>query len=291
MPRRLLLPLAVVALLAGCGGDDGSVATPTSSASAPAPAPPVQIVLTPLDVRLVAPGEQPRAVLRHELRPGSTSTGELTFALDVEGVAGAEIVGPSTITVRAVDGNGTATAAYALEGLDVTSRGEGDAIPTAADALDITGEVVVTADRTATSATVQTTSSGDIPGLDAVAGSLDPRLTSLLFPFPSEPIGPGAEWEIRGPLPFFGATVELEALARLVSRSAEQFEIGIAVTLASPPAGSDIAIDLSGFGEIGGTTSGLVPRSGSIVATGGIVLPDRGPDPIPTTMELRIAGQ
>ena len=166
------------------------------------------------------PGEQPRAVLRQALQAGSTSTGELTFALDVEGVAAAEIVGPSTITVRSVDGDGTAVADYALEGLDVTSAGEGDAIPTVTDALDITGEVVVTADRTATSATVQTTSSGDIPGLDAVAESLDPRLTSILFPFPSEPIGPGAEWEISGPLPFFGANVELDAIANLVSRSA-----------------------------------------------------------------------
>ena len=289
MLRPLLIGLSIVGLLGACGGDDGSEATPTSFAPAPSQA--VEIALTPLDVRLVQPGTSPRSVLRHELRPGSTSSGELTFALDVAGVAGAEIVGPTSITIQSVDGNGTATADYALEGLDVTSQGGGDAIPTTTDALDITGEVVVAADRTATSATVQTTSSGDIPGLDAVAGSLDPRLTSLLFPFPSEPIGPGAEWEVTGPLPFFGATVELDAVARLVSRSAEEFEIGIAVTLASRPGAPGIAIELSGFGEIVGTTDALVPQSGSIVAEGGIVLPDRGPDPIPTTMELRITGQ
>jgi len=288
--RRCLVPLSLVALLAACGGDDGG-----SQAADPSPAPVpyrgTPIVITPLDARLVTPGSAPRSVLRHDLRTASTSTGEMTFALDVTGVLAVELVGPSTITVRAVDGRGTATADYALEGLDLVSTGEGDVIPSSVDAVDITGEVVVEADRTATSATVQTAASSDIPGLGAVARSVEPRITSLLFPFPSEPIGLGAEWQITGALPFFGTTVELDATARLVSRSAERFEISLAVGLASRPDAPGIVVDLSGSGAIVGRTDALVPRSGSLVVNGDVVLVGRSLEPVAATLELRIAGR
>ena len=51
---------------------------------------------------------------------------------------------------------------------------------------------MVAPDRGVTAtATVQAEADGAVPGSRRLAGSLDPRLTSLLLPFPHEPVGVG----------------------------------------------------------------------------------------------------
>lgn len=284
MRRPLAVLLAAAAVLAACGGDDGGGAATTT----PATSPPTVAALAPLEVRLLRSGAAPRSVLRHELEEGTSSSGDLRFDLTVEGVAEATIEGPNSIAISAVDDAGVATADYGLVGLDVTVS---SADTPATDALDLTGEVTVAPDRSATAATIQTRSSGAIPGLDSVATSLDPRLASLLFPFPEAPVGVGAEWEIRGPLPFFGTTVELVALARLVGREGPRFEIGVALTMITPEGEGTNRIDARGFGELVGRGDQLVPVSGAVEASGGMVLVDRGPEPLPMALTLRITGR
>lgn len=279
---------AAALFLAGCGDRGGDEAT-TTSADADGALPPQAVPLTPLEVELVRAGTSPRAVLEHDISPGTEWVGELSFGLAVEGVSTAQVDGESHLEAIAVDDDGTVTADYGLLGLDVAVGAEG--APPVEDALDITGEVVVEADRTVTSATVQTTASGDIPGVEGVAAALDPRLSSLLFPFPAEPIGPGAEWDIRGPLPLFGTVVQLEARARLVRRQGGRFDIAVAVVLTSADDEPGPGIDLTGLGEIKGDVTALGPDEGTIAASGTIVLPDRGPEPRPMTMDVRLTGQ
>ncbi len=291
MSRRRLVLLSAwclgVAVLVGCG-DDGPTgeATPTTST-----APPRVLGLTPLTVELIDAGAEPRQVLAHDIADGTSWTGDLTFDLSVESVTTAHIEGESHLDTESVGAEGSVTARYGLLDLDVSAQSGDPDVPPTEGTLDITGRVVVGPDRTATAATVSTEATGDLAGIDAVAAGLDPRLSSLLFPFPTEPIGNGAEWDISGPLPLFGTGVVLEARARLEQRQGGRFDIVVTVGLATPDGQDGPQIDLTGFGEIAGNVGSLGPSLGSIVTSGGIVLPDRGPDPLPMTMELHLEGR
>jgi len=247
--------------------------------------------LTPLTVELVEPGAEPRQVLAHDIAEGSSWTGDLLFDLSVESVTTVHIEGESHLDTESVGAEGSVTAQYGLRDLDVSAQLGDPDVPPREGNLDITGRVVVGPDRTATAATVSAEATGDLAGIDAVAAGLDPRLSSLLFPFPSEPIGNGARWDITGPLPLFGTGVVLEAEARLERRRGGRFDIVVTLSLATPEDQDGPAIDLTGFGEIQGDVASLGPSLGSIVTSGGIVLPDRSPDPLPMTMELQLSGR
>jgi len=286
--RPLVFALAcslALGVLAGCGDDD------VEEEAAPSTTVPRVLGLTPLTVELVDGGTEPRQVLAHDIAEGTSWTGDLTFDLSVETVTTVAIEGESHLDTESVGPDGSVTAGYGLVGLDVSAQSSDPALPPQEGTLDITGRVVVGPDRTATAATVSTQATGDLAGIDAVAAGLDPRLSSLLFPFPSEPIGDGAEWEITGPLPLFGTGVELAARARLDHRRGGRFAVVVTLSLTTPEGQDGPQIDLDGFGEIDGDVGSLGPSLGSVVTSGGIVLPDRGLDPLPMTLELRIEGQ
>ena len=272
--------------MAGCS-DDGGSSTTTSSTTAP----PQVVGLTPLTVELVEAGAEPREVLAQDIAEGTSWTGDLTFDLGVESVITAAIVGESHLDIESVETEGSVTAAYGLLDLEVSAISMDPDLPPQEGTLDITGRVVVGPDRTATAATVSTEATGDLAGIEALAAGLDPRLSSLLFPFPAEAIGTGAEWDISGPLPLFGTDVELAARARLEQRQGGQFTVIVALSLTTPEDQEGPQIDLDGFGEIEGDVASLGLDLGSIVTSGGIVLPDAGPDPLPMTLEVHIDGR
>lgn len=288
MPRRcLVIALAcclALGVLSGCGDDEAEEAAPSTTV-------PSVLGLTPLTVELVEPGAEPRQVLAHDIAEDSRWTGDLVFELSVESVTSAHIEGASQLDAESVRADGSVTARYGLLDLAVSAEAGDPALPPTQGTLDITGRVVVGPDRTATAATVSTEATGDLAGIDALAAGLDPRLSSLLFPFPTEPIGDGAQWNITGPLPLFGTGVVLDAQARLERRQGGHFDIVVTLSLTTPQDQQGPTIDLSGFGEISGEVGSLGPSRGSIVTSGGIVLPDRGTEPLPMTMELEIDGQ
>lgn len=286
MSRRLLVLLLVGCLsagvLTGCGADDGDDEA-TATTTADTVAPPVASVITPLTVELIDAGAEPRQVLRHEFTEGDTWTGDLGFTLS-SGDTSAVIDGESRLDITSVDDSGIATATYALAGLDVVVESQGI---DAADAVDINGEVVVAPDRTVASATVQVQSDDAIPGADAVAGALDPRLPSLFFPFPAEPIGPGARWAISGPLSLFGAQVDFVAEAELTSRNGGRFDVAVAIEMRDQVRSG---VALVGVGRIRGDRATIGPVEGSIVLDGS-VLPVEADRPQPATLDLRIVEQ
>jgi len=283
VPRRcLVIALAcclALGVLSGCGDDDGA-GEATAATTAVTAAPTVASVITPLAVDLIDAGAEPRQVLRHDFTVGDSWSGNLEFTLSSAGTT-ATIDGVSGLEITSVDDAGIATASYALEGLDVVVESQGIDAP---DAVDISGEVVVAPDRTVDSATVQVQSDEAIPGVEAIAGALDPRLPSVFFPFPAEPIGPGARWAISGPLSLFGAEVDFVAEAELTSRNGGRFDVTVAIEMRDPVRSG---VALVGFGRIQGDTARLGPVTGSI-ALSGTLLPPGADRPQEAALDLRI---
>lgn len=284
MPRRCLVFALLCSLalgvLTGCGDDGDPVDT---AEEAPVTTVPQVLALTPLTVELVDGGAEPRQVLGQQFSPGTTWSGDLDFTLSSTGTT-AEIGGVSRLEVTSVDDSGAATTDYALEGLDVASEDQGI---DATDAVDISGELVVAPDRTVTSATVEVRSSGAIPGADAIASALDPRLPSLLFPFPEAPIGPGARWRITGPLSLFGADVDFIAEAELATRTGGAFEVVVSIEMRDPVRSG---VTMTGFGRIRGDIAQVGPVEGSIVLSG-TLLPAGADRPQEAALDLRIVEQ
>jgi len=281
--------VTLVLLVPGCGDDGGEATDATPPPADTARTVPTRLAVTPLTVSLEAPGQAPRSPLRQDLRPGPSGTADLEFALAVEGVNSARVSGDAGLEVTDVADVGRATVDYGLTGLDVSvsagSAAEGEPVT---DALDITGVLEVGPARDVSTASVETTNTGEIPGVEAVAGSLDPRMAFLLLPFPSEPVGVGARWTVEGPLPLFGTTVTLVADVRLEERRQGRYTVTAGVAMETSEGGSGPEIALLGTGRLAGDVSRLGLRQGTIGLDGTVVLPDRGPDPRPMTLELDV---
>lgn len=288
MRRRTLLCCGLVAslVLAGCSDDGGG----GSDAPAATTVVPLPVAISPLEVTLVSPGPAPLALMAHNFTPHDRWRGHLTFTVDVGTGSTLAVEGPSTLANESVDGSGAVTAAYALDGLDLTTTTAEGAETAADDALTITGHVVVDEHRTATDATVLSRSSGEVPGVDSIASALDPRLPSILFPFPTEPISPGAQWDIEGPLSLLGAQVDLEARAELTRRRGDRFRVTVLLRLNTPESAGGAEIHLNGAGDITGRLDQLGPVRGS-VTLGGTIAPDDPEDTRPLNLQLRIREQ
>jgi hypothetical protein len=285
--------LALLALVAGCGGDDGDEGagdpeSPTSVTAGPGGLTAADI--TPLSVELLEPGREPRSALAADLSATHPSAADFRFDLAIEGVTSAHVVGTSRMGAPSeVDDDGTAEVHYSLGGLDVALTVAGLPPTRAEDALAMNWQLVVGPDRGITSATVQTLTSGNLPGVETVAGSLDPRLTSLLLPFPAEPVGIGGQWRVEGSLPMFGSTVALVADLELVQRRGSSFVVAAALTITTPHAESTPDISLEGLGRLGGDLHQLGLRRGSVAMSGTIAQAAPGAEVIPMPLTLDVA--
>jgi len=287
--------VALALLAAACGDDDGTddplplgTAPPTTVAQGPTTAVPE---LTPLEVELLLPGEAPRQPLVHDVAAGTVWNGDLAFTLAVDTVADVSVATDNRLDQRAVAADGTISTGYALTGLDLTLNSTDGAAAEVDDALTISGQLLVGPDRTVEEATVETevTDPSLPPAVRSFASALDPRLTTLLLPFPAQPVGPGGEWLISGPIPFFGNQVVLSTRAALIRRDAETFQLDLAVSMTTPDdSGNDI--ELSGLGQLVGRFDTLGPTSGRISLEGTISLPDRSPAPLPMRLDLEVTG-
>jgi hypothetical protein len=264
--------VAVLAASACAGGGDDP--SPTTSSAPPVTEVPAPI--SPLTVELVDAGARPQAVLAHDLAAGDRWTGRLQLDLAVGSAEPATIRGRERLDVQSILPGGV-VATYALEELEIT--GGGPTVPP--EQGDITGELVLGLDRTVTSATVQPSAT-----TDTLAAALDPRLPFLLFPFPDEPIGIGARWEIRGPLSLFGNPVDLLATARLLRRDGDRFEIDVLLALQSPSGRRGGRLSLSGTGEIVGSVSQLGPLRGAIAVQGTTRGAGQGPQPAAFALQI-----
>jgi hypothetical protein len=287
---RRLLAVSLVAALLAVGCSDDQEPSGNEFGAAPPPTGPINVGITPLAVTLRADGAPPREVLVQDLAVGDRSDSALTFDLAIDGVTSSRVEGNTSLDVTAVDSAGTASIDYLLGGLDVAIAAEGTPTDPIVDALDIFGELRVGPDRGVTAATVETRTSGDVPGIDGLAASLDPRLTSLLLPFPAEPVGVGARWTVQGPLPLFGATVTLTADLELVERQGGRYEVTATLSAETPTPGTGPDVTLEGIGRLAGDLDAPGIRSGSVALDGTIVIPARGVTPLPMTLEMRVRG-
>ncbi len=273
--RPVAISVVVLALLAGCSDDEEpEPALPAAPLDTSQPAGPVTVAITPLGVTVRDRGATPREILEQDLAEDQPSVGELTFDLQVEEISNARIVGDNRLDVMSFrEGDATATVEYALSGLDVALAESGEPTDPIEDALSLTGTLQVGPDRGVTAATIDTQASGEIPGVEALADSLDPRLTSLLLPFPTEPVGIGAEWTVQGPLPMFGATVSLTAEMQLVERQGNHYVLTAALAMETPTPGSGPEVTLQGIGRLVGDLRRLGLLEGTMGMDGTIGLP------------------
>jgi hypothetical protein len=282
-----LVPLLAAGLLVGttaCGGDDGEAATTTSALTTRDLQP-----LSPMQVELIDPGEEPRQEMVHEFSPGATWDGGIEFGLEADGVISARAFGDSTLSVQEVDDDGNALVHYTLDALDVAlATGTASAGNTVPDALSVASDVLIQPDRAGVSATTpQVAASGSVPGAEGLADSLDPRLVFLLFPFPSEPVGRGARWTVHGSIALLGSPVDLAGEVRMTRHQGAAFTIEVEITISpTEAAAAPVQLDLAGLGRVSGDLHQIGPKRSSMIVTGTAVIQDRGPTPQPMSLSL-----
>lgn len=286
MSRRLLVPLLAGALLVGaaaCSGDDADDASDTTAATTRDLRP-----LSAIEVELDEPGQEPRTALVQSVNEGATWDGGIEFELAAEGLLAARALGDTTMGVVEIDDDGNALVHYTLDGLDValsdTVSSAGNTTP---DALDVASDVLIRPDRAGVAATTpEVAASGAVPGAEGIADSLDPRLVFLLFPFPSEPVGQGARWTIRGEMALLGSPVQLVGDVHLVRLQGNAFTIETAITISpGPSVEGAVELDLTGVGRVRGDLHQLGPRTSTMAVSGTGQIPDR-PEPQPVSLRL-----
>jgi hypothetical protein len=193
--------------------------------------------------------------------------------------------------VRSVEPEDVADVDYRFTGLDI-SLGVGTEVDPVVDAIDLDGDLLVHPDRRVESATVATRLSDALPSiLRDILNELDPRVTTLLLPFPTEPVGRGARWRITGPLPVLGAATVLDAQARLVRHRGALFDIVFDIALTTPDQGDGNALELEGLAHLVGDTRSLGPTLGTLDLAGTVDVAGTGTEPFPLQLSMTINGR
>jgi hypothetical protein len=288
----LAVGLVAWLLSVGCGGsgDDAGGPADDGPAASTEDGPRGETAdIVPLSVELLDAGSGPRSVLAEDVGAIRGSSAPFRMDLTVTGITSARVEGMSRIGAPVELEDGAAAVAYGLGGLDVTLDVAGSPRTVAQDALAMNWQLAVGPGRRVLAGTVRTLTSGNLPGVETVASSLDPRLTSLLLPFPTEPVGIGAQWDVEGPLPMFGATVSLAGRLELVERRGARFVISAALDISTPRPGTTADITLEGFGRLAGDLHQLGLREGSLSMSGTFARADRGGVAITSPMSVGIS--
>jgi hypothetical protein len=199
---------------AAAGSGTNAPAAP-SGAGATAQAPSKQ-------VKLLEAGAEPRKVLR--LHP--TSDDKQTLILTVKSTK-ADLKVTLDATVKQVAGDGTITYALVLSDLDPGAK---PGVPAeAAEAMKgvlnslkgVSGTGTVSSQGICAAIKVQS-GSGSNPFAGLIMDQLRDLLRQLVVPLPEEAVGPGAKWEVKGPIKSQDLTIDNTSTCELVSLEGER---------------------------------------------------------------------
>lgn len=299
-PRRTRLrTTAVVALaiaaLAGCSDDDPGTIPPVPTSTAPVQGDPTAIPTAPgfedfpessdgpgtqdgsstSGVQLIDDGTTPRRVLAYTAEEGyaetttmevattstvddaSTELPDLRLTLDnrVTRTAGTEVTVLQQITGAATPGLSGSARTQADEAL-APLLGSGFTFQIARSGVELDLAV--------------NPPSGLSEDVSTLLTPTIIRLTTLTVPFPSEPIGPGASWQVETSLDLRDLAVRQVTTYTLASLDGDAYEIDVKVAQEFTGAIGGVDIDDgagSGSGSMRGSLASLAPLSATIGST------------------------
>jgi hypothetical protein len=190
-------------------------------------------------VKLLAPGAEPRKALRLHPKPGDQQALELTLkiAMDIKaGAAPAQAMKMPALkmslnaTVKSVSAEGDITYDLAMGEAGVVE--EPGAAPQMVEAMKtavagfkgISGSVTMSS-RAVVKGTEMKAAGGANPLLGQTVDQLKEILSSMQTPLPEEAVGPGAKWEVKSPVKTGGVSADQTATIELVSLEDERFTI------------------------------------------------------------------
>lgn len=194
-----------------------------------------------LQVKLLSAGDEPRAVLRLQAKPGEAQSAVMTVQMTVGmgGAAGMMKMPPMSFTLNVEPKSVTAEGDIAVETrVDaVTVGADADGGPPMADALKaaLSGIDGMTIASTISDRGFSRKSEARIPAQTDAAGRqvMEQIKDSLLhthFVLPEEPVGPGAKWEVKQKLNTQGMTIEQTSALHLISQDGTVLTLESSIT-------------------------------------------------------------
>lgn len=287
MDRRTLPALVLLAsVLAGCGGDDEAATDDATTTTAERSTTTTEASTTTTteaagaaEVTLLDPGAEPRQALRFAVEEGATDAvtqrNELQIVQEIGGQT-QEVALPATevdvdyVAQDVGDDRFTAVGSYGATRVD-----PGDPAVVAeverlfAQLADAGVATELTTRGAVLGSEVQGLDQTGNPVFDQLASSLVDQASSLSFPFPEEPVGVGARWEVTSSTELSGLPIEIRYLVTVTSLDGPAVAADVESTLRFVPGEVDIqgtraeVLDgeLTGVGTVSwDLEAGLVPR-------------------------------
>ena len=296
--RRLggaVLIVLLTALPAACGGTTHKIGGPARSFEPPATDPDVPLDSVASDATQVYPGVVPRRQIRFHPSVGSSFVTEVDLARSYTIQAGFYRFAPTsaapvsmhvTSTVNAIDPDGTIHATFVLSALTTDTTGQPAAGAAQARAAIAglegrTGKIDMRPTGSLLAATV------DGAGLSAAASSvaeeIQNALHQLVLPFPTEPVGEGATWQVGYTAPSGGLTTTIVVDVSLVHLTTDRIDLTVKYHQSAPlgpvpldgaPAGVQaelVGLDVSGTGTHLADLTHVVSPGTALQAAGDIL--------------------
>lgn len=238
-------------------------------------------------VKLLDPGAEPRKALRLHPQPGAKQSIQMTMKMSMTMKVG-EIEPPAMkipqmnmamdFTVKDVTADGDIN--YELTVSDAAVADDTDVLPQISDAIKsafgnfkgVSGSGTITS-RGVNKKSELNMGSESNPQLRQVIDQLRDSWSNLSAPFPQEPVGPGAKWEVRMPIKSQGLTMTQTATYQVTSLEGDRLQASTTVIQNAPkqnienPAMPGMKIELtkmtgSGKGEVTFDLGKVLPPAG-----------------------------
>ncbi|WP_129667984.1 hypothetical protein [Phytoactinopolyspora endophytica] len=261
----VLLTTLVLALTA-CGDDDTSGVSPEDCDGPP-------------EVTVLDQGDEPREVMEMSPTVGDSATVDIQTGMSID--TGVDSESASTDAVPMMQFGMTTTVDEVTDDeikmSFVYDEGEadGDAVTESMSSLLVGVSGTLTTTRSGAFVDAEVTTDGSDPMLTQMVGQLEQMLGDMTTPFPTEPLGPGAEWDIVSSHEVSNATFCNTASYTLADFDGDAYELDVEVSQQVMPAtaeedGQQVVVEdytASGSGTTRGRLSFPMAVSGSSSVT------------------------
>jgi hypothetical protein len=296
---------ALIAVCAILAGSAPIAQTKLTMAGYPAPGAPAAITV-------VSTGAGTKKALRYVVPAGHKARMDMTMtmgmAMNIGGMAMPMDMPPMKLTadlgVTTVAPDGDITYTVAFTGLTLDEAGGGN--PAIAAALQSAAAGITSMKATSTISSRGLTRSTKLevsdPTMQQLLGQMTSSIENLSNPFPEEPVGPGARWEVRQALTSGGQTsflkteyelVSIEGNAVTLKTKSEQTAPAQSVSNPALPAGREKSHEKqsgSGTGTLIIRLDSLVPNAemNSTISTSMVMSMGGMTQPVASDMKLKI---